>query len=222
MNRVYLKLYLLLILFLPISGYAEIKSATAVALPEFFEEIKTPIKLTSTSLFYNQKMEKTSLENFDNRFLIVHFWASWCMDCNLELVALNNLQKEFRKKALQVIAISEDYKGIEAVDAYFTKYKIDYLDIFLDKKGKIYQGLMLNHLPVSYLIDFNGKVVARSIPGKVIDWNDQMMKDYLEDKVSQYQLLPPEFKKIREKYEAPKETNNKNSKNNKKNKLFIN
>ena len=78
------------------------------------------------------------------------------------------MQKEFRKKALQVIVISEDYKGIEAVDTYFTKHKIDYLDIFLDKKGKIYQGLMLNHLPVSYLIDFNGKVVARSIPGKVI------------------------------------------------------
>lgn len=220
MDRVYIKLLIILTLFLSSFAHAEAKIIAPTIPSEFFELVKKPITLSINSIFYNQKMEKTSLENFDNRFIIVHFWASWCMDCNIELIALNNLQKEFRKKALLVVAISEDFKGIEAIDSYFTKYKLEYLDIYLDKKSKIYQSLMINHLPATYLIDSNGKVIARSIPGKKIDWNDQAIKDYLEEKVSKYQLLPPEFKKIRDKYEAPKQE--KKVKNIQKNKLFIN
>ena len=171
----------------------------------------------------------TNKENYDNRFIIVHFWASWCMECQGELLALNKLQKEFRKKALLVFAISEDFKGIGAIDEYFTKHQIDYLDLYSDKKSKIYQSLNVNHLPVSYLVDFDGKVIAQSIPGSIVDWNNEELKEYLEAKVSKYQLLPPEFKKSRDKYEPPKQavenkTLDQKNKETKKNKshLFIN
>ncbi len=222
MSKVYIKLLIILTLFLSSIVLGEEKSVKSISLPDSFEAITAPITLSVNSILYNQKMEKTSLENFDNRFIIVHFWASWCMDCNIELIAINNLQKEFRKKSLVVVAISEDFKGVDAIDQYFTKYKIDYLDIYLDKKNKIYQDLMINHLPATYLIDMNGKVIARSKPNKLIDWNNQSIKDFLEEKVSKYQLLPPEFKKIRDKYEAPKQKNKKATKTIKKNKLFIN
>ncbi len=228
-SKVYSNWLIILILFL--SSYAHTEETTkkipkAVTLPSFLQEVTKPIGLSATSVFYNQLDEKKSLENFDNRFIIVHFWASWCMECQNELLVLNKLQKEFRKKALLIFAISEDFKGIGAVDEYFTKHQIDYLDIYIDKKSKIYQSLNVNHLPVSYLIDFDGKVIAQSNPGTIIDWNDEELKEFLEAKVSKYQLLPPEFKKPRDKYESPKkpELPNKITKQDKKNKsnLFIN
>lgn len=193
-------------------------------IPSFFKKVTSPISLSIDSIFYNQDMEKKSLDNFENHFIIIHFWASWCMDCQSELIALNRLQKEFRKKALMVITISEDFKGISAIDTFFTKHKIDYLDIYLDKKKAIYNKLMINHLPVSYLMDFDGKIIARSTPGVPIDWDNEELKEYLEYKVSQRQLLPPEYKTVRKEYIPPKiiTPDPATQKPKEKSKLFIN
>lgn len=169
-------------------------------LPSFLQKVDSPIALSIESIFYNQKMEKKSLEIFDNRFIIVHFWASWCMDCHSELIALNRLQKDFRKKALMIVAISEDFKGVKSIDDFFTKHKIDYLDIYIDKKNKIYDSLKIFHLPVSYLVDMNGTIIAQSIPGTPVEWDNEDLRKFLEYKVKDHQLLPPEFKTIRETY----------------------
>lgn len=200
------------------------KSSDTATIPSFFQEVTSPLTLSVDSIFYNQKMEKKSLENFDNHFIIVHFWASWCMDCQSELIALNRLQKDFRKKALMVIVLSEDFKGISTIDDFFTKHKIDYLDIYVDKKSDIYNKLKINHLPTSYLVDFNGNVIANSQPGIPVDWDDETLRSFLETKVSYHQLLPPEFKTIREKYVPSESILEKpiTQKSKEKSKIFIN
>jgi thiol-disulfide isomerase/thioredoxin len=176
------------------------KKEPTPAIPPSFKKIESPIALSIDSIFYNQRMEKKSLEVFENRFIIVHFWASWCMDCHSELIALNRLQRDFRKKALTIVVVSEDFKGINTIDAFFTKHKIDYLDIYVDKKNKIYDSLKLSHLPVSYLIDLNGAVIAESTPGVPVEWDNEDLQKFLEYKVKDIQLLPPEYKTTREAY----------------------
>lgn len=206
--RIYTKLLFISVLFLSsiISAEENIvdESINTKNIPSSLQKISSPISLSVDSIFYNHKMEKRSLENFDNRFIILHFWASWCMNCQSELIALNKLQKEFRKKALTVIVISEDFRGISAIDSFFAKHQIDYLDIYLDKKNTIYNKLKVNHLPVSYLIDFDERIIARSQPGIPVDWDNEELKEFLEYKVSKHQLLPPEFKTTREPYIPPK------------------
>ena len=227
MKKIYRNYLVILALFssyLACADQVSDKPAKPVELPAFFEKLEEPIALSAKSVFYNQVMEPRQLENFDNRFLIIHFWASWCMECKNELLALNDLQKEFRKKALTVIALSEDFKGAAALDEYFTKNKIDYLDIYIDKKNKIYQSLNINHLPVSYLMDFNGNIIARSMPNVAVNWGDKQLIKFLDQKIYDYQLLPPEFKQERDKYEAPKPVEDKAPKKPKKakSKIFIN
>ena len=129
-------------IFFSFYSFAEVQEETTLEesspIPSFLQEVTSPIALSTDSIFYNQKMKKKSLENFENRFIIVHFWASWCMDCQSKWIALNRLQKDFRKKALLVIALSEDFRGIKTIDDFFIKHKIDYLDIYVDKKNTIY------------------------------------------------------------------------------------
>lgn len=229
--RIYTKLLFISVLFFSSIVSAEEPQETSLEnslktknIPSIFQKVTSPIAITLDSIFYNQDMEKKTLDNFENRFIIIHFWASWCMDCQSELIALNRLQKEFRKKALMVIVISEDFKGISTIDSFFTKHQIDYLDIYLDKKKSIYNKLMINHLPASYLMDFDGKIIASSTPGVPIDWDNEELKEYLEYKVSQHQLLPPEYKTIRKEYIPPKITAPEpvTEKPREKSKLFIN
>jgi len=202
------KVYLIFLLFFPFFSLAEEKKS--LQLPEFFEAPQNSIALNGVSIFYDQMMNKKKLEDIENKIIIVHFWATWNMACLNELIALNNLQREFRKKALLIIAISEDFKGAEAIDDYFSKHKIDYLDIYLDKKHKIYDALNINYLPASYIFDFNGKLIAASKPSAVVDWQNEDLKNYLEEKTSKYQLLPPEYKKTRDKYELSKQDEENN------------
>lgn len=206
-KKLYINLIFIITIFFANFSFSEQvendKSQNSLNLPPSFKEVISPAISFNNSLFYNQAMEKKSLENFDNRFIIIHFWATWCMDCQNELVVLNKLQKEFRKKALLVLAISEDFKEIAAIDEYFTKNKIDFLDIYVDKRNSIYKSLGINHLPASYLVDFNGDVIATSLPGVPVDWDDESLKKFLEDKVSKHQLLPPEFKNMRDSYNSP-------------------
>ena len=203
------KLYIVLLLFTSFFASAEPISTKETKLPEFFKTDVKSVPFNNLSIFYDQNMAKRKLEDIENKLIIVHFWASWNMPSLNELIALNKLQKDFRKKALLVFAISEDFKGIEAIDTYFSKHKLDYLDIYLDKKHKIYESLNINHLPVSYIFDFNGNLLGQSTPGETINWQDEDLRNYLEEKVSKFQLLPPEYKKTRDKYEPPKQTDEK-------------
>lgn len=219
---------LLILFFFGLSAWADQVSdspAKPSELPKKYFELINDIKfpLSGQSIFYNQIFEKRALEQFENRFIIVHFWATWCMECLGELMALNELQMNFRKKALTVIAISEDFKSPEAIDQFFTKNKIDYLDIYIDKKNKIYQSLNINHLPATYLMDFNGNIIASSKPNIIVNWSDPDLIRFLEDKVSHIQLLPPEYKQLRDVYEKPKQEDIVNpKKETKRSKIFIN
>lgn len=229
--KIYTKSLLLLIIFLnniSFADYVSDKPKKPILLPSFLEELNDRIALNSANIFFNQNYETRSFEAFENRFLIIHFWATWCMECLNEIINLNQLQKTFRKKALIVIAISEDFKEPSFIDQFFSKNNIDYLDIYIDKRNKIYQSLNINHLPATYLMDFNGNVIARSKPSKTIDWMDENLIRYLDDKIINVQLLPPEYKQFRDVYETPKEEKTKEAakpkdfKQVKKSKIFIN
>lgn len=228
MGKIFKRYYFILMLLFSCVAFADQVTEKPAKLPSFFKAVQDPINFSATSVFYNQQMERRTLEDFDNRFIIIHFWASWCIECKEELITLDKLQKYFRKKALLVIAISEDFKIPKVLDEYFTKNKIEYLDIYFDKKNKIYQGLGINYLPVTYLMDFNGNIIAHSMPGIPIDWDDPELIKFLDEKSNQHQLLPPEFKKVRDKYEEPKEVEQKNKKpkkeenKKKKSSIFIN
>ena len=224
MYKIYKNFIFILVLFISNIAFADMvddKPRKQTELPSaFFTAVNEQLSLSSKNIFYNQMLEPRALESFDNRFIIVHFWASWCMECKNEIIALNDLQKEFRKKHLLVIAISEDFKGSVAIDDYFTRYKIDYLDIYIDKKNKIYQGLNINHLPATYLMNFDGRIIAKSIPGYSINWYDKDIRNYLDDMVVKHQLLPPEYKKTRDKFELPKEDDKNKKPIQKKSRIF--
>lgn len=195
-------------------------------LSQYFEASTLPSSVINSSIFYNQSHEKRSFENFDRRFIIVHFWASWCMECKRELSALNKLQKDFRKKALLVLAISEDFKPVKDIDDFYAKNKIDYLDIYIDKKRHIYETLNINHLPASFLFDIDGNLIAQSKPRNEVDWQDEDLLKFINENIAKIPLLPPEYKLERDKFEAPKEevkkTISKTQTTNNQKKIFIN
>jgi thiol-disulfide isomerase/thioredoxin len=79
--------------------------------------------------FFDENGDKIFLDQFEGKTVLLVFWASWCGACVSEMPSLDVLQKDFRKLPLEIIALSEDYLGVEAVKKYFASQEIRHLKI---------------------------------------------------------------------------------------------
>jgi thiol-disulfide isomerase/thioredoxin len=119
------------------------------------------------------------LEEFDGSVVLVSMWASWCHVCVNELPELDLLQKKFLKKPIKILALSEDFKGIDKVKEFYQQYHIKYLDAYLDLKNAIFNQLGVVSLPTSFLVNSSGYIIAK-ITGEV-DWADEKINQLLLD-----------------------------------------
>jgi len=107
---------------------------------------------------------------FLSRATLVHFWASWCLPCREELPALARLRADLRKDGVQVVAISLDRLGWDAIDRTVEKLGVSGLALFHDLNREAATTLNVRGLPTTILVDARGREIAR-LPAQG-DWDD--------------------------------------------------
>ena len=100
------------------------------------------------------------LADFKGRWLLVNLWATWCAPCVKEMPSLDRMQARLGPAA-DVVAISEDRGGAAAVDRFLAEHAVKTLAIGLDQTGSIANALHIQGLPTSFLIDPQGRIVAK-------------------------------------------------------------
>jgi thiol-disulfide isomerase/thioredoxin len=165
--------------------------------------------------FFDKDGGKIFLDQFEGKTILVNFWASWCGSCVEELPSLDILQKDFRKLPFEVIAISEDFKGIDAAEAHFNKYDIRHLKLYHDYQNSLFKAMSVVGLPTAFLIDPEGKI-------KVIfkgntKWHEESVRNILLSEIKGNPENPKNSyittslnKKITSKTESEKKDNKKN------------
>ena len=63
-------------------------------------------------------------------------------------------------EGLEVIAVSEDFAGLDVVGPFFERLKLEHLTIYLDSDGALGQAFGIAGLPTTLLIDRQGRVVG--------------------------------------------------------------
>ncbi|MGC0371757.1 MAG: hypothetical protein DGJ47_000457 [Rickettsiaceae bacterium] len=145
-------------------------------------------------IFYDHLNNKKFLEEYEGENILLVFWASWCGTCVDELPKLDNLQKDFRKLPFKIIAISEDYKGVEAISDYYARQEIRYLDIFYDQNNHLLTQMRIAGLPVAYLVNSKGKVKLE-FKGRV-KWEDNNIRELLLSEMGgDYEIPKNSFKR---------------------------
>lgn len=97
------------------------------------------------------------LAEFGGKFVLLDFWASWCVPCRQSFPWLNQLQARFADRGLQIVAINLDEKREDA-SAFLSRYPADFMVLF-DSKGGSARVYAIKGMPSSVLIGRDGKVI---------------------------------------------------------------
>ncbi|MDR0773931.1 MAG: TlpA family protein disulfide reductase [Rickettsia sp.] len=158
------------------------------------DQIKSGVKMLDLSsvpdtvVFFDDKGEKYSLDNFEGKTILLVFWATWCASCIKEMPDLDVLQKDFRKLPFAIIPVSQDYQGIEIIQKYYKDYDIRYLPIYHDFKNQLFKAFSIVGLPTAILINPDGKMLVSFVG--TINWYDEEIRNIILSNIPGNHLEP--------------------------------
>ncbi|WP_245845245.1 TlpA family protein disulfide reductase [Pseudothioclava arenosa] len=103
------------------------------------------------------------LSDHKGKVLLVNFWAVWCAPCRAEMPSLDRLQAEMGGEDFEVIAIATGRNPPPKVARFLEEVGVTNLPLYTDAQQKLARTMGIAGLPVSVLIDREGREAARLI-----------------------------------------------------------
>lgn len=92
------------------------------------------------------------LKNFKGRTVLVHFFATWCEPCRVELPALNRfLDRSAPHASVVAISVAE---ADPRVKRFFEQAPVNF-PVLLDRDRTIAKSWKISTLPTTYVLDVN-------------------------------------------------------------------
>ncbi|MDX1830527.1 MAG: TlpA disulfide reductase family protein [Lutibacter sp.] len=116
--------------------------------------------------FPNQNGEIIDNFQLKGKYLLLEFWASWCIPCRQTNPGLKKVYSKFKDKNFEILGISIDNND----ENWKTAIKEDDLDWIqvIDSLKVSSEKFLLTSIPYNILLDENGKIIKRNIkPNKL-------------------------------------------------------
>jgi peroxiredoxin len=107
------------------------------------------------------------LRDLRGKLVFLNIWATWCPPCRLEMPSMERLYQTFKETAFAMLAVSIDRQGVEAVKPFMAELQLT-LPVLLDQKSEVARQYGLRGLPMTYLIDPDGRLIGAAVGGR--DW----------------------------------------------------
>lgn len=120
-----------------------------------------PRRAPAEATFLDESGAEHRLADFAGRGLVVNLWATWCPPCVEEMPSLDRLAEFARADGIEVLALSQDRGGAEAVQAFYRRTGVRHLAVWLDPRGAAARAWGARGLPTTFIIDRAGQLAAR-------------------------------------------------------------
>ena len=96
-----------------------------------------------------------SLQDFQSKPVLLHFWASWCKICRLEQGVISSIAEKW-----PVLTVAMESGTNEQLEDFMRRHNLDWQTIN-DEAGRIADHYGVAGVPTSFIIDSGGKIRFR-------------------------------------------------------------
>ena len=139
-----------------IANIAELREGTLKKLV-----LHSEAKATSGEAFFDAEDNALTFGDFEGKYLLVNFWATWCAPCRHEMPSLNSLAKEFNGDTFQVVTIATGRNPVPSMKKFFAETGTTDLSLYRDPKQQLARDMAVLGLPISVILDPEGNEIAR-------------------------------------------------------------
>lgn len=115
------------------------------------------------------------LAQLKGRWVLVHFWASWCGPCRREMPTLPQLIKTFPAERLTVLLVNTAESDDEVFS--FLASVSPELATLMDRDGQVTERWQPRGLPSTFFVDPQGRLQYLALGGR--DWGSKSYLDFL-------------------------------------------
>jgi thiol-disulfide isomerase/thioredoxin len=168
---------------------ASVRGAAAQEPPKNFVFADKPAPVAEIT-FDDAEAHAHSLADFKGKILLLNVWATWCVPCRKEMPALDRLQASLGGLDFQIVPVSIDRGGLDAVRKFYNEIGIHNLAMYIDSSGQVLRQVRALGLPTTVLIDRNGQEIGRAIGPA--DWDAPEIAEFLRPFILNRDLLVTE------------------------------
>lgn len=107
-----------------------------------------------------------SLTRYRGQWVLLHFWATWCAGCLIEIPTLVRLERHMKGRKFIILSVAMD-RDPKNVRSFLVKTPVPY-PVLLGRKGRVDDRYFGMGLPQTYLIDPRGNLVGKVVGPR--DW----------------------------------------------------
>ena len=113
---------------------------------------------------------KSVVENKQNRYVLLDFWASWCGPCMGEMPVLREAYKRYHGKGFEIYGVSLDSRE-ESWKEAIKKQNMQWVNVSVLQEFHCpaVESYAVEAIPTNFLIDCStGVIVAKNLRGKAV------------------------------------------------------
>lgn len=146
---------------------------------------KVPNSKASNFTLMSTQGSDISLSDYEGKFVLLNFWATWCPPCVKEMPALNELHNKLKgQHGLEVVGIHVG-PALATVKQFLKDRPVDF-DIVIDKNMSL-SSWEVSGLPTTFLISPSGEIIYKATGER--DWSSDEMVKFLRDIMKEYERL---------------------------------
>ncbi len=127
------------------------------------DSVGQPMQLRGKTID-GKAVDDVAAKAYRGKYVLVHYWATWCEPCKTDFAQLKELQNRYGKAGFTLIGVNLDTNVNDALE-YLSKNRLPWSQLWepggLDSRMANEMGILT--LPTMILVDDKGKVINRNV-----------------------------------------------------------